>query len=70
MAVILAGVAVMFSAMLFLVKRHVFALVPTVLYKVDPLVAGIVRAAVFAPVLGMARGDMQVDRRALDAWED
>ena len=48
-----------------LVMRNVFVLVPGVLHKVDPLAAGIVLAAVLAPVFRVARGHVQVNRLAL-----
>ena len=48
-----------------LVMGNVFVLVPGVLHKVDPLAAGIVLAAVLAPVFRVARGHVQVNRLAL-----
>lgn len=40
--------------MLFLVAWHIFTVVPVVFHKIDALAAGIVFAAVLAPVFGMA----------------
>ena len=48
--------------MMFLVMRNVFVLVPVVAHKIDPFVTGVVFAAMPAPVFGMARWDVQVDR--------
>src|SRR4030066_1857831 len=48
--------------------RYVLAAVPAVLHKVDPFAAGVVLAAVFAPVFGRARGPFQVDRRAVHRY--
>lgn len=50
--------------MLFLVTRNILVVVPVVLHKVDPLAAGIVFAAVLAPMFGVARRYAQIDRRA------
>lgn len=50
--------------MLFLVTRDILAVVPVVLHKVDPLAAGVVFAAVLAPMFGVARRYAQIDGRA------
>lgn len=43
---------------------NVFAVVPVVSHKVDPLTASVVFAAMPAPMFGMARRYAQIDRRA------
>ncbi|KXB31798.1 hypothetical protein AT959_05485 [Dechloromonas denitrificans] len=48
-----------------LVTRRIFALVPTVLDEIDPLVAGIVLTAMSAPVFGVAGRHIQIDRRPI-----
>ena len=45
------------------VARYVFIVVPVVSHKVDRTTAGIVLRAVLAPVLLVARGHVQVNRR-------
>ena len=50
--------------MLLLVTRSILAVIPGVLHKVDSFATGIVFAAVFAPVFGMSRWHIQVDRQA------
>ena len=57
--------AVAAVAMPFLVARDVFVLIPVVLHKVDPLVAGVVLVAMSAPVLRVAWRYVQVDGRAV-----
>jgi hypothetical protein len=52
-------------AMMFLIMRNVFMVVPVVLHKVDPFTACMVLTAMFAPVSGMARRDVQVDWRTI-----
>ena len=54
--------------MMFLVMRDVLVLVPVVAHKVDPFVAGVVFAAMPAPVSGMARRDAQVDRLTIHRY--
>lgn len=54
-------------AMTLLVTWNIFVLVPAILHEVDPLAAGVVGAAVFAPVFRMAWRHMQVDRRTANA---
>src|SRR5450759_1483844 len=51
--------------MLFLITRSILAVVPVVLHKEDPLAAGVVFAAVLAPMFGVARRYAQIDRRAI-----
>ena len=48
-----------------LVTRGIFALVPTVLYEIDPLIAGIVFTAMSAPVFGVAGRHIQINRRPI-----
>lgn len=52
-------------AMLFLITWDVFMIVPVVPDKIDPLAAGVIFAAMFSPVFGMAWRYAQIDRRAL-----
>jgi hypothetical protein len=54
--------------MLFLVTRNVLAVVPVVLHEEDPLAAGVVFAAVLAPMFGLTRRDAQIDRRAFHRY--
>jgi hypothetical protein len=54
--------------MSFLISRDILAVVPVVMYKKDPLAAGIVFATVLAPMFGVARGYAQIDRRALHPY--
>lgn len=54
--------------MMLLVTRNVLVVIPVVLHEVDPLAAGVVFAAVFAPVFRVARGHMQIDRRAVNQY--
>src|SRR3569623_440539 len=69
---LLVATVVASIAMVFLVTRNILAVIPAVPHKVDPLAAGVVFVAVFAPVPGMARGHMQIDWRAVhrDALDD
>ena len=46
------------------VMRRVHIAVPAILYEVDRLAAGVVPAAMLAPVLRVTRGYAQVDRLA------
>jgi hypothetical protein len=50
----------------FLVTRHVFAVIPVILHKEDLLAAGGVLAAVLAPMSGMARWYVHIDRGPFD----
>jgi hypothetical protein len=56
---------VIHMAMMFLITRNVFMVVPVVLHKVDPFAACMVLTAMFTPVSGMARRDVQVDWRTI-----
>jgi hypothetical protein len=51
--------------MLFLVTRNILAVVPAILHKEDPLTAGVVFVAVLAPMFGVARRYVQIDRRTV-----
>jgi hypothetical protein len=53
-------------AMPFAVARSVFTGVPAILDKIHSLAARIIGAAVFRPMLGMARGYSQVNRLLLN----
>jgi hypothetical protein len=53
-------------AMSLQVTRNVFAVVPVVLHKEDALAAGGVLAAVLAPMSGMGRRYVHIDRRTFD----
>lgn len=50
------------TAMPFLITRNILPVVPVVLNKVDTFSAGVVLAAVLAPMFGMAWGHAQVNR--------
>ncbi|MFD2271909.1 hypothetical protein ACFS07_14010 [Undibacterium arcticum] len=52
------------AAAMLTVARNVDVVIPTILDEIDPLTAGIVSIAILAPVLGMARRHMQVERWA------
>ena len=54
------------TAMLCLITWHILAVIPAILHKIDTFAAGIVFAAVLAPVFCVARRDMQIYRLALD----
>lgn len=61
--------AVLPAAMLtFLETRNVLAAVPLVPHKEDPLAAGVVFAAVLAPMFGMAGRYAQIDRRTIHRY--
>lgn len=53
-------------AMLFLIARHIFLVVPTIPNEIDPLTASVVFAAMLAPVFGMPRRHMQIHRLTTD----
>lgn len=53
-------------AMLFLITRHIFLVVPVVPNKIDPLTASVVFAAMLAPVFGVTRRHMQIHRLTTD----
>jgi hypothetical protein len=55
-------------AMLFLVTRHILAVVPVVLHKVDSLATGVVFVTVLAPMFGVARRHAQIDRRTVHRY--
>src|SRR5512146_1315779 len=61
----LVTAAILAIAMSFLVTRNVLAVVPAVLHKEDSLAAGVVFAAVLAPMFSVARRYAQVDWRAI-----
>ena len=48
----------------FLMSRYIFALVPVVSHKINRFATGVVLPTVLAPVLHMARRNMQIDGRA------
>ena len=60
--IMIISVPVIVVTMMFLVTRSVFVLVPVVVHKVDPFAAGVVFAAMPAPMFGIAWRDAQVDR--------
>jgi hypothetical protein len=62
---VLVTVFILMITMVFLIVRNIFALVPVVLHKVDPLATGVVFVAMLAPVVAMARGYAQIYRFAL-----
>ena len=51
--------------MSFLITRDILTIVPVVMDKKDPLAAGIIFAAIPAPMFGMPRRNVQVDRRTV-----
>ena len=55
---------ILVPTMLFTVMRGVFVVIPIFLYEIDGLAAGIVLAAVFTPIFGVAVRHMQVKRWA------
>ena len=70
MMIIPAFVSTIIAAitMTILVTRNVFAVVPVVPHKVDPLAAGVVLTAVFTPVFRVAWRHVQVDRWARNGY--
>lgn len=66
--VVAATIAIMPVTMMLPVARGVFVGVPMVLHEVDPFAAGLVLAAVLAPVLGVAGRDAQVDGWAVHRY--
>src|ERR1700690_2212792 len=60
-----ATAVILVATIMFLVTRNVLVVVPVVLHKEDPLAAGVVLAAVLAPVFGMARRHAQINRRTV-----
>jgi hypothetical protein len=51
--------------MSFLITRDILAVIPVIMHKEDPLAAGIVFSAMLAPMLGVAGGYAQIDRRSV-----
>lgn len=54
----------MISMMVFMLRaivRCIHSVIPTVLYKIDPLVTGVVIGTMFCPFFCMARGHAQID---------
>jgi hypothetical protein len=49
--------------LVFLVSRNILAFIPAVPHEIDPLAAGLVRAAIPAPVLRLAGRNVEIDRR-------
>jgi hypothetical protein len=62
-AVIVAVVVPMFVTMVFTIVRNVGIGVPVMPNEVDRLAAGVVFAAVMAPIVLIAWADVQIDRR-------
>jgi hypothetical protein len=62
---VLVTVIIPTITMPFPINRNELAVVPVVLHKVDPLVAGVIFVAIPGPILAMARGYAQIDRFAL-----
>lgn len=62
--VIPAFLAELGAAVLFAVTRRVFAVVPVIADEIDAFAAGLITAAVPAPMPGMAGRNAQVERRA------
>jgi hypothetical protein len=66
--IVLVTPVILAVTMSFLVTRSVIVVVPVVLYKEDSLTAGIVLAAVLAPVLCLTWRYTQIDRRAIRGY--
>ena len=49
------AIIIMLAAMLFPILGNIFSLIPAILHKVDLLAAGVVLAAMLAPVFTMTR---------------
>jgi len=49
--------------LVFLVSWYILAFIPAVAHEIDPLAAGLVRATIPAPMLGVAGRNVEVDRR-------
>jgi hypothetical protein len=60
----LVTAAILTIGMLLLVAGSVFAFVPAILHKEYALAAGVIFAAMFAPVSGVIGRNAQIDRRA------
>jgi len=60
-----AAVVVAMAIVTFPVNRCVFTLIPVVADEIDAFAAGAVAVAVLVPVLGVAGGHAQIERRAL-----
>ena len=65
-SVVAAVTTAIVIAMLFAVARRVFTGVPAILDKIHSLAARVIGAAVFRPMLGMARGYSQINRLLLN----
>ena len=65
---VLATVVIPSVTMLFLITWNVLAVVPVVPDKQDSLAAGVVFAAVLAPMLGVARRYAHIDWRAIHRY--
>lgn len=65
-ATIITGFAATIIAMLFLITRHIFLVVPTVPNEIDPFTASVVFAAMLAPVFGVPGRHMQIHRLTTD----
>ena len=59
---VLVTSATLAITMLLLVTRNIFVVIPFVLHKEDTLAAGVVFAAVLAPMFGVARWYAQINR--------
>jgi hypothetical protein len=63
MPLVVALAMTVVAAVLTLVSRHVFIVVPVIAHEIDRPAAGVVLRAVFAPVFLVARRHVQVERR-------
>ena len=59
---VLAMIIMVILILIFTVMWGVFIVIPIFLHEVDRLATGIIFAAVFAPIFGVAGRDMQVER--------
>jgi len=64
-AVIVAAVIVAMAIVALTVDRRIFPLIPLVADEIDTFAAGAIAMAVLVPVLGVAGGHAQIERRAL-----
>jgi hypothetical protein len=46
----------------FTINRHIFIVIPAILYKIHRIIAGVVTSAIAAPVFSVARRNAQIKR--------
>ena len=64
-AIIISVIVTIMVTCTLLVARGVLLLVPIVPDKINPLAAGVVTAAISGPIFGMARRNIQINRRTI-----